>query len=411
MCRSLTIYAAAALLLLLFAAGAAGYGPPEALAYDSPPVAQPLVREGDFAVRLAALYGLGAPANETEAQDLLAGAGIVPLNGWIADYPVTPEILGQLQESAARSASEGALPMSADTATRLLSGLVSEMNLPLPAEAAPEQQAPVRPYEQTVVSNYYAGYGPPIITYYPPPLSYLYLYAWVPYPAWWYGSWYPGFYIFHDFSTTIAVGAKRAFVRNRFVDPVTRQVVRVDPVARSAGDGVRPLTTLRTNDGRAFRNIREMRQGMGTDRPPRDRDGTISRRPPSAPAGRGGVRIDEKRTGPAGYSGMPQRNDRPHYNRTPGEKRQPVAPPAGRIVMSPPGPGKQHYEDRGGVRPAAPGPSSEQRPYVRPPQGGQWMNRFPEQSQRPLGGGAFSHGGPRSLPGAGWGGDRSGQRR
>lgn len=407
MCRSLTIYAAAALLLLLFAAGAAGY----VLAYDSPPVAQPLVREGDFAFRLAALYGLGAPANETEAQDLLAAAGVVPLNGWIADYPVTPEILGQLQESAARSASEGGLPITAETATRLLSELASEMNLPLPAEAAPGQQAPVRPYEQTVVNNYYAGYGPPIITYYPPPLSYLYLYAWVPYPAWWYGYWYPGFYIFHDFSTTIAVGAKRAFVRNRFVDPVTRQVVRVDPVVRGAGDGVRPLTTLRTNDGRTYRNLREMRQGIGTDRPPRGRDGAISRRPPPAPAGRGDDRINEKRRGPEGYSGMPQRNDRPQYDRRPGGKQQSVAPPSGRAVMTPPGTGKQQYDRGGRARPAAPGPSSGQRSYVRPPQGGQWMNRFPEPPRRPVGDGAFKHGGPRTLPGPGWGGNRPGQRR
>src|SRR5512139_1222204 len=97
--RTSHIILAASLLLFPFSTAAANDGLQESQTYDVPPVAQPLVREGDLAIQLAALYGLGAPANETEAEDLLSSAGIIPLNGWISDYPVTPEILGQLKEA------------------------------------------------------------------------------------------------------------------------------------------------------------------------------------------------------------------------------------------------------------------------------------------------------------------------
>jgi hypothetical protein len=288
--KSLTIFAAGLLLFFPFAAGAADYGSSEAQTGDMPPVAQALVREGDFAVKLAARYDLGAPANETEAEDLLASAGVVPLNGWISDYPVTPEILGQLQEAAVKAASEGKLSMTAEEATRRLYELASKMSLPVPAgpesKAAGEPQAP----QQPVINNYYAGYGPPIITYYPPPPSYLYLYAWVPYPVWWYGYWYPGFYICHNFTTTVVFESRTVFVRNRYVDPVTRRVVRVDPVVRTARDTVRPVTTLRTEDGRTFTTIREMRQGTASGRAA-ERGGTLASRPPGA----GGFRSLEDR--------------------------------------------------------------------------------------------------------------------
>ena len=64
-----------------------------------PPVAQPLVREGDFAVKLVSALNLGQTDNEAEAESILSHAGIAPTNGWIADYPVTPEIVGELLQS------------------------------------------------------------------------------------------------------------------------------------------------------------------------------------------------------------------------------------------------------------------------------------------------------------------------
>ena len=289
--KSLTILAAAGLIFVLLAAGAPDSWSQESQTTDIPPVAQPLVREGDFAIKLATLYGLGTPANETEAEDMLSLAGVVPVNGWISDYPVTPDILGQIQEAAARAASEGKLSLSAEEATKLLYKLAQEMQLPLPAGAASGDRAVSKAPEQPVIYNYYMGYGPPIITYYPPPPAYFYLYVWVPYPVWWYGYWYPGFYICNNFTTTIVVGSRTVFVRNRYVDPVTRTVVRVDPVVRTAGGTVRPRTVLRADDGRTYRNIRELRQGTSSGRAP-----DVGRRTPAArPPGAGGYRSLEDR--------------------------------------------------------------------------------------------------------------------
>jgi len=149
-----------------------------------PPVAQTLIREGDFAIKLAAKLDLGLPTNETEAEDLLAKAGVVPLNGWLSDYPVTPEIVGQLQSAIAKSLADGKLPMNADEATQGLYSLTQELNQPIPAPevSAPSEQdqMPTSSTGSADIDNYYYDQGPPIITYYPPPTDYVYLYDWVP---------------------------------------------------------------------------------------------------------------------------------------------------------------------------------------------------------------------------------------
>src|SRR5574337_680895 len=103
----LSIMMAASLLLYPFAAFAADYGSQTSQTQQVPPVAQTLVREGDFAVKLAAELDLGTPDNEATAEDMLAKAAVVPSNGWISDYPMTPEIVGQLQSSIAKAAEEG----------------------------------------------------------------------------------------------------------------------------------------------------------------------------------------------------------------------------------------------------------------------------------------------------------------
>src|SRR5271157_138152 len=69
-----------------------------------PLVAQPLIREGDFAVKLVSVFQLGAGVDEVDAENLLAQAGIAPGNGWIADYPVTPDIAGELQKAVSSAA-------------------------------------------------------------------------------------------------------------------------------------------------------------------------------------------------------------------------------------------------------------------------------------------------------------------
>jgi hypothetical protein len=271
--RWLSIATAACLLLYPFAAFSADYGSQSSQIQQAPPVAQPLVREGDFAVKLAAELDLGNPTDEAIAEDLLAKAGIAPSNGWLSDYPVTPEIIGQLQTSIVQAASEGKLSMTSDEATRGLYALTQQMSLPTPASpgnTAPEGAQPPVQANPKVINNYYDEQGPPIVTYYPPPYYDAYLYDWVPYPVFWFGFWFPGFYICHSFTTVVVTRGddfdhpgRRGIVSNRVIDPVTRRVALVDPISRTSAGSVRPMTVLRTGNGFTFRNIGDMRRGTG----------------------------------------------------------------------------------------------------------------------------------------------------
>jgi len=268
------------LLLLPFAAGAADYGSSSPSTEALPPVAQPLVREGDFAIRLAEQLNLGTPADEETAEDMLARMGVAPLNGWLSDYPVTPQIIGQLQESVSSAAAEGKLPMTADQAVQGLYSLTARYELPTPVDlrsspatdAGAQQTAP--PQQQAnpaVINNYYGNYGPPVVTYYAPPPDYLYLYAWVPYPYWWYGFWFPGFYICHNFTTVVVVRpGVTAVVTNRFIDRNSRRVAAVDPNgARTIRTGgTRPYSVLRTGQGYRYRTVADMRNDVRIAGPP-----------------------------------------------------------------------------------------------------------------------------------------------
>src|SRR5512136_1602464 len=94
-----------------------------------PPVAQSLVREGEFALKLADRLKMGSPGSEAEAESALASAGIAPRNGWIADYPITPDISGELQNAIIQAADSGRLPLSRDEALMAFQGLTAEIGL------------------------------------------------------------------------------------------------------------------------------------------------------------------------------------------------------------------------------------------------------------------------------------------
>ncbi len=261
----LSILLAAGLLLYPFATFSVDYGSQTSQTQQAPPVAQTLVREGDFAIKLAAELKLGKPTNETEAEEFLAKAGISPLNGWISDYPMTPQIIGQVKDSIAKAAAESKVPMTAAEATKRLYFLTAQLNLATPA--GPGTTAPAAQANPKYVDQYYYDQGPPIVTYYPPPVYYAYLYDWVPFPVFWFGFWFPGFFICHNFTTTVIVTntafvTRTAIVSNRFINPVTRTVVVVDPVVRTSTGAIRPVTALRTGSGQMFRTVSDMRQGI-----------------------------------------------------------------------------------------------------------------------------------------------------
>ena len=117
------------LILLLLMMPAVVHAQAEQEKPDTPPIAQPLVREGAVAVKLVSALALGSIEDEAEAESRLGEAGIAPRNGWIADYPVTPDIVGELQAALREAADSGKLSMSRDEALKKLDGSIAEAGL------------------------------------------------------------------------------------------------------------------------------------------------------------------------------------------------------------------------------------------------------------------------------------------
>jgi hypothetical protein len=236
---------------------------PEQAAAKAPPVSQQLIPEGDFALKLATALKLGTPTTEVQAEDMLTSVGIVPKNGWIADYPMTPVIIGQVQNAVIAAAALKKLPMGKDEALQAFQGLTAEFDLSI----APGQYAETPPPEGSeyipppVIDDYYYEEGPPIVTYYPPPWDYYYLYAWVPYPFWCSGFFFPGFFILNDFHH---IHHHHHFhhghhlISNHFVDPKTHASLRVDPTTRTAG-----TAATRTPGGTGSRGFASREARMG----------------------------------------------------------------------------------------------------------------------------------------------------
>ncbi|HXW68934.1 MAG TPA: hypothetical protein VEJ88_04950 [Dissulfurispiraceae bacterium] len=205
-------------------------------------LAPALIREGDLAVALAEGLKLGAPKNEAEAEDELNSAGISPRNGWIADYPATPDIIGELQASISAAADSGKLGVGREAALKTFQQVLSGDNLPVNADLTgngpAETAAPNYP-DTSAIDNYYADEGPPVVSYYAPPADYAYLYSWVPYPFWWEDFWFPGFFVLSDFNVRVhGHHGHDVFITNHFHDTRTGSISRIDPANRFHGGTV-----------------------------------------------------------------------------------------------------------------------------------------------------------------------------
>jgi hypothetical protein len=205
----------------------------------APPVSQTLVREGDFAVKLADTLKIGKPESEEEAESMLVSVGIAPRNGWIADYPVTPDIIGELQNAIGDAAESNRLPMGRDDAFEAFHYLTVELGLPVMADTTGKTAEYTQPIDYskytdpTVINDYYYNEGPPVVTYYPPPWDYYYLYAWVPSPFWFSGFFFPGFFVLNDFNRVIIVNRNvHKRICNHTFDPRTRRFGRINPATR-----------------------------------------------------------------------------------------------------------------------------------------------------------------------------------
>lgn len=224
----------AVLILIVLTASAVGTAHlPASYAAEPPAIEAPLVREGTYAVRLAYALRVATTDDEIEAVSKLAGTGISPRNGWIIDYPVTPDIITELQAAVGEAASAGRLVMGKEEALMHMADVNSELGLSIsPAGEGYPAGAVQSPPDSTVINNYYYSTGPPIVTYYAPPPSYVYLYAWVASPFWYAGFWFPGFYILNDFHRTVVIRGRPLYISNHYRDMKLRRYYRIDPGRR-----------------------------------------------------------------------------------------------------------------------------------------------------------------------------------
>jgi hypothetical protein len=267
-----------------------------ATAVNAPGVAPPLVREGDFAVKLVDALSLmtGSPQDEAAAEGTLASMDIAPENGWIADYPVTPLIITQLQKSIQDAVDSDSLAMSSASAMEALQTVSDDFNLNIVAagsgenkdagELATGSSANVSPAE---LENYYHDNRPPVITYYSPPSAFVYLYTWVPCPFWSADLYFPGYFILNDFDTYVIVHHRKAICSNHVFSRRTGHFFLVHPVDGRFYRLEREFShvnrsEIRRHDRRLDHHDGEHRdhdwEHRDHDRAHRDHDGTYGRR-------------------------------------------------------------------------------------------------------------------------------------
>ena len=233
---SITIFLTAGIVLLMFASESHGQSPYGQTAL--PPIAAPLIREGELAMKLLPALGLGLAPDEFTAESRLGDAGVMPRNGWMADYPVTPDIIGELRRAVSDAADAGILSLNREQALGQMDYVASGLSVSAPLFYGNENPYAASPSDagyypdMAAMSNYYSTEGPPVYTYFVPPDDYYDLYSYVPYPFWSSGSFFPGFFILRDFHRTIRVHGRPYYCSNHFRNSGNQRVTVVDPVAR-----------------------------------------------------------------------------------------------------------------------------------------------------------------------------------
>jgi len=300
---------------------------------DPPPIGQQLVREGNFAVRLAEVLEVVTTDDEVEAESSLGEIGISPRNGWIADYPVTPDILAELQTAIAAAADADKLNFEKPEALRRLEQVNNEFKLGLRPYSSSEKAAAAPQSggnypNPTIINNYYTEQGPPVITYYAPPTDYYYLYSWVPFPFWGFGFWFPGYFILNDFHRVVHFRDRPVFISNHFRDIRNQRhrAFRIDPVARFEGRTYQGIGAVRSrgyistgvprSERRIFNGSRtaaprgatglsnpQSRSGRSVGAPPRSGAPSVRGNMPSVHSPRAGSAPSNRGGGDGGRSG------------------------------------------------------------------------------------------------------------
>jgi Domain of unknown function (DUF4124) len=384
--------------------------PSRETATQAPPISQTLIREGDFAVKLAERLKIGQAKSEAEAESMLASAGITPKNGWIADYPVTPDIIGELQNAIGVAVDSGKLKMAKNEAILALQDVAAQLGLPVTpgAERQYAEGEPPGDYGEyskpEVINNYYYNQGPPVITYYPPPWDYDYMYAWIPSPFWCSGFFFPGYYILYDFHVVIIVNRHPIVITNHVRDHRTGRIFAVDPARRHEGRnfGGRDIPSVRgfnsTEASKGARSIFERsreRLASGNTSTPVAGRGLNERYPTYPRSGRGPEKqFYNRESNPSRFNGPTGNNGRPPV--TDHRMYKPPAETSSRGMNS-------QRPSVGETQSFSPPSRSIERSFSSPPQGGGQHFNSPPMSSRGFSsphqggqsGGWFGHGSPR----------------
>jgi hypothetical protein len=88
-----------------------------------------------------------------QAESTLGAIEIEPKNGWIADYPMTPDIVAEIEKSVVAAAEARKLEMGKEEAQKTVGDLAAKFGLniqagiPPPAMALMEQSSPLASVE------------------------------------------------------------------------------------------------------------------------------------------------------------------------------------------------------------------------------------------------------------------------
>ncbi|GFO69591.1 hypothetical protein GMLC_31700 [Geomonas limicola] len=225
-------------------------------AAGAPPISQPLVTEGIFAVNLANALGLSSSSDPVEAENALAKVRVAPQNGWIGDYPMTPDLVGEVRQAVEDAVTDGDLTLSRDDALRRFDTATGNVDLAVQAYAgtvteteAPTPQSCANYPNPANISSAYSSDGPPVVTYYCPPQDYYYQYDYVPYPFYWGSFWFPGYFILNDFHRHVRYHGHHVLISNHYNDLRRHRMYRVDPVDRFHGRSFSGIGAWRNQRG------------------------------------------------------------------------------------------------------------------------------------------------------------------
>jgi len=118
------------------------------------PVEQALIPEGVFAQELVDALKLGPIADQAKAEALLSSLGIEPKNGWISEYPVTPAVLGDIDNDIAAVCEQGRIALPKDQVIKKVNALKARLgfNISLSPNTPPLTGQPPNPGNTKIYS-------------------------------------------------------------------------------------------------------------------------------------------------------------------------------------------------------------------------------------------------------------------